>query len=274
MQNRPTVTEDEAGNLIIEGLEFVEFAVSDPTALVDILRLLGFRATARHRSKDVTLYQSGAVNFIVNATAGSFAQEFARQHGPSICAMALRVPNATTAYQLLLDQGAWDASTSAGAMELNIPAIESIGGTQIYLVDRYGDDLSIYDVDFRPLPAQDTQPHAVAGLSGLTLATGAGRGDEWRDFLCRLFGFETQGDASLKSPDHSFMIEIAEKAGSAFDLADEGISALRLTAADPAALIRHLQANGIQADALNAGAFSLRLPIGDAAFDIQIAPQA
>ena len=33
-------------------------------------------------------------------------------------------------------------------MELNIPAIEGIGGSQLYFVDRYGDRGSIYDVDF------------------------------------------------------------------------------------------------------------------------------
>ena len=32
-------------------------------------------------------------------------------------------------------------------MELNIPAIEGIGGSALYLVDRYGGH-TIYDVDF------------------------------------------------------------------------------------------------------------------------------
>jgi 4-hydroxyphenylpyruvate dioxygenase-like putative hemolysin len=52
---------------------------------------LGFRAIARHRHKDVVLYRQGGINFIVNAEPDSFAQRFARLHGPSICAIAFRV---------------------------------------------------------------------------------------------------------------------------------------------------------------------------------------
>ena len=37
-------------------------------------------------------------------------------------------------------------------MELNIPSIEGIGGSLIYLVDRYG-ERTIYDVDFVPVAA-------------------------------------------------------------------------------------------------------------------------
>ena len=47
-------------------------------------------------------------------------------------------------------------------MELNIPAIEGIGGSLIYLVDRYGPQGSIYDVDFRRSPARIRSPRASA----------------------------------------------------------------------------------------------------------------
>jgi len=272
MPNRPSATEDSPGAVIIEGLEFVEFAAPDPAPLAALFGQLGFHATARHRSKDVTLYQQGSINFLVNATAGSFAQEFARQHGPSICALALRVPDATRAYQRLLDLGAWEATTSAGAMELNIPAIESIGGTQIYLVDRYNEQLSIYDVDFRPLDNPEPPAPTLQRLSGLTLSVAAGRAAEWQRFFCRLFGFATETDHSLASPDGSFRVALTEPASPEFDLGDEHIGALWLSAQDPADLCHRLQAAGIASQSTGGGAFRLQLPVEGAAFDLIIGP--
>ena len=58
---------------------------------------MGFTAIARHRHKDVTLYRQGDINFIINAEPDSFAQRFARLHGPSVCAMAFRVQDAVRA---------------------------------------------------------------------------------------------------------------------------------------------------------------------------------
>src|SRR4030088_1717946 len=110
----------------------------------------GFPVVARHRSKNVTLHRQGDVNFIINAERDSFAQGFARAHGPSACAMAFRVKDAAFAYRRALELGAKPGPQSAGPMELNIPSIEGIGGSLIYLVDLYGDRAeapsSIYDV--------------------------------------------------------------------------------------------------------------------------------
>src|SRR6185437_4478413 len=108
---------------------------------------MGFTAVARHRSKNVTLYRQGDVNFIINAEPESFAQAFARLHGPSVCAIAVRVRDAARAYQRALALGARPVTGKVGPMELNIPAIEGMGGSLIYLVERYG-DRTIYDVDF------------------------------------------------------------------------------------------------------------------------------
>ena len=74
-----------------DGFEFVEYTAPDPAALADLFERMGFAATARHRSKNVTLYQQGDVNFILDLEPASFAQSFAHVHGPSVCAFALRV---------------------------------------------------------------------------------------------------------------------------------------------------------------------------------------
>src|SRR6185437_3607342 len=128
-----------------DGFEFVEYTALDTRALARLFEMMGFTAIARHRSKDVTLYRQGDVNFVLDAEPDSFAQAFARIHGPSVCAMAFRVRDADKAYKRAIELGARPVHSKVGPMELNIPAIEGIGGSVIYLVDRYG-ERSIYDV--------------------------------------------------------------------------------------------------------------------------------
>src|SRR6202161_4502735 len=147
-----------------DGFEFVEYAAPDPQALRALFERMGFPVVARHRSKNVTRHAQGDINFIINAESDSFAQGFARAHGPCACAMAFRVRDAAFAYRRALELGARPGPQSAGPMELNIPCIEGIGGSLIYLVDRYGDQ-SIYDVDFHPLVAEKAPPGV--GLVGL-----------------------------------------------------------------------------------------------------------
>src|SRR5688572_29306270 len=139
-----TPQENPAGT---DGFEFIEYTAPDSRALAVLFESMGFAAAARHRSKDVTLYRQGDVNFILNHEPHSFAQAFARVHGPSVCAFAIRVKDAARAYERALALGARAHRGEVGPMELNIPAIRGIGGSLIYLVDRYGKN-TIYDVDF------------------------------------------------------------------------------------------------------------------------------
>ncbi|KGQ02425.1 4-hydroxyphenylpyruvate dioxygenase [Beauveria bassiana D1-5] len=182
------------------GFEFIEYAAPDPAALRKVFELLGFKAIAKHRHKDVTLYRQGGVNFLINAEPDSFAQRFARLHGPSICAIGFRVQDAAAAYKRALELGAWGFDSHSGPMELNIPAIKGIGDSLIYLVDRWTGkeghggigDISIYDVDFVPVDPQNAQAdlnHRGAGLTlvdHLTHNVHKGRMAEWSEFYERL----------------------------------------------------------------------------------------
>jgi len=173
-----------------DGFEFIEYTAPDSRALAALFESMGFAAAARHRSKDVTLYRQGDVNFIVNHEPDSFAQSFARVHGPSVCAFAIRVKDAAAAYKRAVSLGAKPHQTRVGPMELNIPAIRGIGGSLIYLVDRYG-DRSIYDVDF--VPGNDRgSDRGGAGLTQIDHITHnvhKGRMDHWARFYEQLFGF-------------------------------------------------------------------------------------
>jgi 4-hydroxyphenylpyruvate dioxygenase len=172
-----------------DGFEFVEYTAPDPELLRTLFERLGFPATARHRSKNVTLHRQGDINFIINAEPESFGQRFAREHGPSACAMAFRVRDAAQAFNRAVELGAKPVETRVGPMELNIPAIEGIGGSLVYLVDRDG-DRTIYDVDFVPVPASGQAN--IAGLTcidHLTHNVARGNMDKWAGFYEKLFNF-------------------------------------------------------------------------------------
>src|ERR1044072_9399947 len=89
-----------------DGFEFVEYTGPDPQQLAALFGQMGFVATGRPRSENVTLYKQGDVNFILNAEPESFAQAFARLHGPSVCAIAFRVKDAAAAYERAISLGA------------------------------------------------------------------------------------------------------------------------------------------------------------------------
>jgi 4-hydroxyphenylpyruvate dioxygenase len=184
-----------------DGFEFIEYTAPDPVALGKLFERMGFTAIAKHRHKDVTLYRQGDINFIVNAEPDSFAQRFARLHGPSICAIAFRVQDAAKAYQRALELGAWGFDNKTGPMELNIPAIKGIGDSLIYFVDRWRGkngatpnsigDISIYDVDFEPIAGANPNPagHGLTYIDHLTHNVHRGRMQEWAEFYERLFDF-------------------------------------------------------------------------------------
>jgi 4-hydroxyphenylpyruvate dioxygenase len=174
-----------------DGFEFVEYTAPDTKALGRLFESMGFAAVARHRSKTVTLYRQGDINFIVNAEPDSFARSFARVHGPSVCAMAFRVRDAAAAHARAVKLGARPVAGRVGPMELNIPAIEGIGGSIIYLVDRYGPAGTIYDVDFRPLPGarRASKGAGLTTIDHLTHNVHRGRMAEWARFYERLFNF-------------------------------------------------------------------------------------
>ena len=174
-----------------DGFEFVEFTGPDIAQLEATFASLGFVPVARHRSKTVTLWRQGDINFILNAEPDSFAQAFQKVHGPSACAMAFRVADAAAAYARAIALGAKPVAGKLGPMELNIPAIEGIGGSLLYFVDRYGERGSIYDVDFRWLEARDPKPvgHGLTVIDHLTHNVHRGRMDVWWQFYEKLFNF-------------------------------------------------------------------------------------
>jgi 4-hydroxyphenylpyruvate dioxygenase len=175
----------------LDGFEFIEFSAPEKGLLEPVFERIGFTRIARHRSKDVDLWRQGEINLIANYEPKSPAAYFAAEHGPSACGMAFRVKNARVAYDEAIARGAEPVETRTGPMELRLPAIRGIGGAMIYLVDRYGDALSIYDIDFDYLPGVDRNPVGAGFkiIDHLTHNVYGGRMAHWGSFYERVFNF-------------------------------------------------------------------------------------
>ena len=264
-----------------DGFEFIEYAAPDPTAMAAVFERMGFTAIARHRHKNVTLYRQGGINFIINAEPDSFAQRFARQHGPSVCAIAFRVQDAKAAYERAISLGDWGYADTAGPGQLNIPAIKGIGDSIIYFIDKWrgkggalsGDigNIGFYDVDFEPLDgitadALNPQGHGLTHIDHLTHNVHRGRMDEWAGFYERLFNFrevryfDIEGQVTgvkskaMTSPCGKIRIPINEegneKAGQIQEYLDkyhgEGIQHIAMGSGDLMATVDMMRSKGVK----------------------------
>lgn len=174
------------------GFEYVEFTAPERGLIEPIFQTMGFTHIANHRSKDVELWRQGGINFIINYEPETQAAYFAKEHGPSACGMAFRVRDAAAAYAECLDRGAEPILTEPGISELVIPAIKGIGGAAIYLVDRFEDGKSIYDIDFEYLDGVDIHPEGCGFnvIDHLTHNVYKGRMDYWAEYYENLFNFK------------------------------------------------------------------------------------
>ena len=209
------------------GFEFVEFASPTPNTLEPLFEQLGFTLVAKHRSKDVLLYRQGGINFIVNREPKSAAAYFAAEHGAAACGLAFRVKDAHKAYARAIELGAQPIEIPTGPMELRLPAIKGIGGAPLYLIDRFEDGRSIYDIDFEFLEGVDRHPvgHGLKLVDHLTHNVYRGRMAFWAAFYEKLFSFreiryfDIKGEftgltsKALTAPDGKIRIPLNEESG-------------------------------------------------------------
>ena len=209
------------------GFEFVEFASPTPNTLEPLFEQLGFKLVAKHRSKDVVLYRQGDINFIVNRKPMSAAAYFAAEHGASACGLAFRVKDAHKAYAMALELGAQPIEIPTGPMELRLPAIKGIGGAPLYLIDRFEEGKSIYDIDFEFIDGVDRHPlgHGLRIVDHLTHNVYRGRMAYWADFYGKLFNFreiryfDIKGEytgltsKAMTAPDGKIRIPLNEESG-------------------------------------------------------------
>jgi 4-hydroxyphenylpyruvate dioxygenase len=251
----------------LDGFEFVEFAAPQAGLLEPVFESLGFTAVAKHRSKDVTLFRQGRINFIINREPGSLAAYFAEEHGPGACGMAFRVRDAHKAYAHALRLGAQPIEIPTGPMELRLPAIKGIGGAPLYLIDRYREGASIYDIDFEFFGGADRAPAGVLleEIDHLTHNVYRGRMGYWAGFYEKFFNFreiryfDIRGEhtglqsRALTAPDGRIRIPLNEEANRGGGQIEEylmrfngeGIQHIALSTPDLPATVDRLRARGV-----------------------------
>lgn len=211
----------------LDGFEFVEFTAPERGILEPVFEMMGFTKVAIHKSKEVELWRQGDINFITNYEKKSPAAYYAEEHGPSACGMAFRVKDAQFAYNEALRKGAQPVDLYTGPMELRLPAIKGIGGAALYLIDRYKEGETIYDIDFEWIEGVDRHPEGCGfhTLDHLTHNVYRGRMGYWADFYTNLFNFreiryfDIKGEytgllsKAMTAPDGKIRIPLNEEAG-------------------------------------------------------------
>ena len=254
-----------ANDLGLDGFEFVEFTSPDPEALARLFVMMGFTHVGTHRSKNVRHYAQGDINLILNMETEGQAAQFRNQHGPSANAMAFRVEDARKAFGLAVARGATAVANPVGPMELNIPAIEGIGGANLYLVDTAGSH-GIYDVDFVPTGAgRDDNSVGLHTLDHLTHNVNRGRMAYWADYYERIFNFreiryfDIEGQSTglfskaMTAPDDKIRIPLNESQDEHSQIEEflraykgEGIQHIALATDNIFETVDRLRANGIR----------------------------
>ncbi|HYD11936.1 MAG TPA: 4-hydroxyphenylpyruvate dioxygenase [Allosphingosinicella sp.] len=250
----------------LDGFEFVEFTGPDPAALANLFTAMGFTHLANHRSKNVRRYTQGDINFLLNMEPTGQVADFREAHGPSANAMAFRVKDSAEALKLAVERGAVPVAGERGPGELDIPAIEGIGGANLYLVDRKG-PRTIYDVDFVPVEGATPEQNSVGlhTLDHLTHNLRRGRMDYWAGYYERIFNFreiryfDIEGkqtallSRAMTAPDDKIRIPLNESQDEHSQIEEfirdykgEGIQHLALATDDIFGTVDKLRANGIR----------------------------
>jgi 4-hydroxyphenylpyruvate dioxygenase len=175
----------DANPLGLNGMEFIEYSTPDPSALENLFLKLGFLKIGQHREKDVRLYRQNGIHFIINSEVNSFADEFRKAHGPSICATGFRVKSADTAHQTALKRGARDIKSNLGH---TFPAIYGIGDSLIYFVENTA-PRDIYARDFVLSPTANANDCALQRIDHMTNNVPVGQMDKWCSFYQKIFNF-------------------------------------------------------------------------------------
>lgn len=210
----------------LTGIEFIEFAAPQPALLEQLFKRTGFTKVAQHKTKRVDLYRQNRVHFVLNRQPHTFAESFASQHGPSICAVGFRVQNAGQAFQEAVARGARPIDMRNDPTSHSFPAVFGIGDSAIYFIDRYQDLNSNYEMDFEFIqPAPSTQGYGLELIDHLTNNVPKGEMQKWCDFYEKIFGFtetryfDIRGKQTglfskvMRSPCNTFSIPINEPNG-------------------------------------------------------------
>ncbi|MBI2785614.1 MAG: 4-hydroxyphenylpyruvate dioxygenase [Legionella longbeachae] len=170
----------------LDGFAFLEFSGPEKKRLEQQFTDMGFQSTAHHKNQDITLFQQGNIQFIVNAASNSQAATHAKTHGPGACAMGFRVKNAKAAFEHAIKQGA-SAFEDCEHAHHGLPAIQAIGGSVIYFVD---DQHQPFASHWEHKSNSTVEGNGLLVIDHLTHNVFRGNMDKWAQFYESIFNFQ------------------------------------------------------------------------------------
>jgi 4-hydroxyphenylpyruvate dioxygenase len=252
----------------LDGFEFVEFTSPDPDRMRRLIEQLGFTAYARRPDGNVLRFKQGRINILLNEDDAGQSAAFRAAHGPSANGMAFRVQDAAKAFALAVERGARPADPSRSVLGAGAFVLEGIGGSLLYLVDRYGERGSLYDAWEQIPGAAEAEARNSVGLDlldHLTHNVRRGQMRAWSTFYGQVFGFEEQKYFDIKgqatglfsqamiAPDGAIRIPLNESQDDNSQIEEfiqeykgEGIQHLALSTADIYATVEKLRARGVR----------------------------
>ena len=252
----------------LDGFEFCEFTSPDPGNLEAQFRLLGFVPSHRHPTRNIERFVQGRINLLLNRDEGGQAAEFRKLHGPSASSMAFRVADARATYEHAIANGAKPVDAAQGILGDDSYVIEGIGGSYLYLIDKFGENGSIYD-GWEEIPGwREEAAENNVGLDildHLTHNVYRGQMRTWSEFYSKLFGFQEQKYFDIKgqatglfsqamiAPDKAIRIPLNESQDDKSQIEEylneyqgEGIQHLALTTENIYETVEKLRERGVR----------------------------
>lgn len=169
----------------INGFDFIEFATKFPQEIIDIFTKFGFVLTGRHHLKNIFLLEQGNMKFIVNAEANTDAAAFEFIHGSGVCGISFRVKDSNFALKEAVKRGA----KAVICLDYDLPAIEGVGGSKIYLIDRQTSKQFLNSF-FEPTGKLPLAKPKVTYIDHVTQNVFKGNMDAWAKFYECIFNFQ------------------------------------------------------------------------------------
>ena len=182
--------------ILLNGVGFIEYASPEPEKLKSLFQNLGFIETASHKNKEVSLFQSGDCNFVINNQKDSFAQNFSKNHrGPSVCSVGFRVnSSASKSLEWACNQGA--KKVEEDSYSHGFPAIYGVGDSLIYFMEESsGEDHWKNSFKFHTKPPENPK---LLSIDHLTNNVPVGEMQKWCDFYQNIFGFSERRFFDIK----------------------------------------------------------------------------
>jgi len=250
----------------LNGVEFVEYSGADAKHFETLFLKWGFKKVGSVAGKQIQLFRQNDINFILNTEPGTFAVQFAKEHGPSIPSTGFRVHNAKQAFETAVARGAKvykGSDAEKGATPF--PAVYGIGDSLIYFMDAENSKL-LYEQIFKVKP-EDASPKGMGFtiVDHFTNNVPQGEMQKWCDFYHKVFNFretlyfDIKGKETgliskvMRSPDGLFAIPINEPAGGKSQIQEyldqykgSGIQHLALLTKDIAQTLENLKSSQLE----------------------------